>query len=136
MRKRMTAFLSIGIFGVLLGVIGIVLERINVNRLAGIGVGLRIVPVLIVAISSAWIAVVISTRGGTGIRDEMVIRVESMSGKYSFDASLFFIMALGIANFFYSLPLSISELLLTLMVFMSFTFILIRYFLMIRGKAE
>jgi uncharacterized membrane protein len=125
MRKKMTLFLLLGIIGLLLGII-----------MAGIGVAPRIVPVFMIAISSAWIAVVISTRGGTLIKDEMVIRVESMSGNYTTIGTLYFVMVLSIVNFFYPLPLSIAGLLLTMMLFMSLSYVLVRYFLLRQGKAE
>jgi hypothetical protein len=130
----MIALLAVGIFCLILGVIGIVLER--GTHLSGLPFALRFAPVLIMGMGSGLITVFISTRGGTLIRDEMVMRVEFLSKKYSFDASLCFIMALGIVNFFYPLTLSISGLLFTLMMFMSSTFILFRHFLMRHGKAE
>ena len=131
MKKRMIALLSIGLLGILLGII---LAVIDVSTEIRPYFGLS--AVLLVAASSAWIAWVVANKGGTAIRDEMVLRVESISGKCSFDATLLFIMALGISNYFYPLPLSVSWLLVTLLLFMSLTFTLVRHFLMKRGKAE
>lgn len=136
MRKRMIAFLSIGIISVLLGVVGAVLERINIGRLADISVALRIIPVFLVSIGGALIAVVISSRGGKLIKDEMVVRVEHISGHYAFNATLFFICVLAFVHFFCNLTFSISELLLAMMLFMGFSNVLIRYLLMRQGKVE
>lgn len=94
-----------------------------------------IVPALIGSISGGWIAVVIATKGGTIIMDEMVMRIRHTSGYYTFNATLYFIFVLAGLNWFSRLTLSISELLLAMMIFMSVTFIVIRYFLMARGKA-
>jgi hypothetical protein len=136
MRKRMIAFLSIGIISVLLGVVGAVLERINIGRLADISVALRIIPVFLVSIGGALIAVVISSRGGKLIKDEMVVRVEHISGHYAFNVTLFFICVLAFVHFFCNLTFSISELLLAMMLFMGFSNVLIRYLLMRQGKVE
>lgn len=134
MRKKMIAFLSAGVFGILLSVGWLVLER--ANRLAGLPFAFRIVPVFIMGISAALISMAIASRGGTLIRDEMVVRVEQISGYYAFKATAFFVCLLGIVHFFANLTFSISGLLLTMLLFMGFSNRLIRYSLMRRGKAE
>jgi len=125
MHKKMMVQLLIGIFGLMAGFL---LTRIS--SIPGI------VGVLISAISCAWIGVVIATKGGTSIRDEMVVRVSHMSGYYTLNATLYFIFLLAGLNWFSLLTVSTSELLLALMMFMSFTFIITKYVLMKRGKAE
>lgn len=125
MNKRMIVLLSFGILGVLLGVI-----------LTVIGVTPGIIPALIAAISGAWIAVVIFTKGGASIRDEMVVQIEHISAYYALNATLWFLFVLAGVHFFSLIAFSISDLLLALLIFMSLSNLLIRYFLLKRGKAE
>jgi len=125
MKKRMIVILAAGFICIILGVI-----------LAGLNISPKIVPAVLVAFGCASAAVYISTKGGTLILDEMVKRIDALSGHYSFVASMFFVLALSIINYFYSMPLSVAELLLTITMFMSFSYMFIRYFLMKWGKAE
>ena len=129
MKKRMTVFLWIGIVFVLAGLV-----------LAGMGVKPGIVPAIIVAGGGGWIGAwaiwSISTKNGTLVRDEMVVRIETLSGNYAFLATLWFIIVLGIVNMIYSLPWSVSDLLLAMMLFTSFSNLLFRWILLKRGKAE
>ncbi|MDP2981702.1 MAG: hypothetical protein Q8O92_00030 [Candidatus Latescibacter sp.] len=125
MRKRMTVLLAIGIICIISG-----------GVMIGLHVGPKIIPITLFSIGGAFIAIYFATRGGTLILDEMVKRVDALSGNYSFIASLFFIFALSIINYFYPLPLSIDGLLLTMMLFMSLSYIFIRLYLLKRGKAE
>jgi len=85
---------------------------------------------------SATIMYHLIKRGNLAIRDEMVMRVESLSGNYTTVLTLYFIIVLSIVHFFHPLQLSVSGLLLTMMMFMSWSYIIIRYFLMKWGKAE
>ena len=129
MRKKMTILLAIGIICLLSGIIMAVLHVVP-----------RVIPILMIGIGSYLICMMIFiftyTRGGTLILDEMVKRVEVLSGSYTSIATLFFIFVLCIINYFYPLPLSIDGLLMTLMLFMGISFFLIRHYLMRRGKAE
>jgi hypothetical protein len=125
MNKRVTIPLYFGIMGF---VSGIVLGFID-----GIP---KIIAIMFCSIGSALVAVAIANRGGFAIRDEMVMRVESLSGQYTCVLTLYFIMVLSIVHFFHPLQVSVSGLLLTMMMFMSFSYIIIRYYLMKWGKAE
>ena len=125
MRKKMVVQLVIGIIGLLAGLL-----MSKISSIPGIVSG------LVSAISGAWIGVVIATKGGTSIRDEMMMRVRYMSGYYTFNATLFFIFVLIGVRWFSIFTFSISELLLTLMMFMSITFIITEYVLLRRGKTE
>ena len=125
MRKRMTVFLAIGIICL---ISGLVLIKYHVGPV--------IIPGVLIALSSSLIVLYFYTRGGTLILDEMVKRVDVLTGYYSSIVTLYFIFVLSIVNYFWPLPLSIDGLLMTMMLFMSFSFILIRYYLLRRGKAE
>ena len=124
MRKRWTVLLAIGIICL---ISGLVMIKHHVAPM--------IIPVTMCAIAGAWIFICICTMIAT-IRDEMVKQVVVLSGNYSFIASMFFLCALCIINYFFPLLLSTSGLLLTMMLFMSISFILIRQYLLRRGKAE
>lgn len=125
MRKGMAVLLAIGIILILSGIIMAVLH-----------VTPEIIPTTMIAIGIAYIFVCIHNKGGTLIIDEMVKRVDALSGHYSFIASLYFLFALCGINIFYPKQLSVNGLLVTIMLFMSLSFILVRYFLMKRGKTE
>jgi len=121
----MAVLLAIGIICFISGIIMAILH-----------IGPTIIPTTMIAIGIAYIFVCIYTRGGTLILDEMVKRIDALSGNYSFITSLYFLFALSIINYFYPLPLSINDLLVIMMLFMSLSYILIRLYLMKRGKAE
>lgn len=129
MRKRMIVHLTIGIICLLSGIIMTVLHITPI-----------VIPVIMIATGSGliatWFFVRTYIRGDTLILDEMVKRIDMLSGSYTSTATLYFIFVLCIINYFYPLPLSIAGLLMTMMLFMSLSFILIRYYLMKRGKAE
>ena len=125
MSKRMAVWLVYGIIGLLSGFLMTHLPAIP-----------GIVSALVSAISGAWIAIIIAAKGGASIRDEMVVRVESVSGNYTTIATLWLIMVLAIVNRFHPLPLSISDLLFAMMMFMSVLYVLLKYVLLRRGKAE
>ena len=125
MRKKMSMFLYFGIIGFIGGII--------MANLHGVP---RVIAAVMISLSSALIAVVIAARGGFAISDEMVVRMESLSGNYTYITSLFFIFALSIVNHFFPLPMSIDGLLLVMMLFMSISFLLFRLVLLKRGKAE
>jgi hypothetical protein len=129
MKKRMLVFLLLGIFCVVTGLI-----------LAGTGIKPKIVPAFMVAMGGGWIGGwaiwYFSTKGGTLIRDEMVVRIETLSGNYAFQATIWLLIALGIINMFYSLPWSVADLLVVMMIFMGLSNILFRWILMKQGKAE
>ncbi len=129
MKRRLMVVLSLGMVCVIAGLV-----------LALMGVKPGIVPAVMVAIGGGcvggWAIVFISTKGGTLVKDEMVVRIETLSGNYAFIASLWFIIVLGCVNIFYSLPWSVPDLLLAMMVFMSLSYLLFRWILMKRGKAE
>ena len=124
-RKKMSWFLALGMVCLAGGIVLMMLHA-----------GPAIIPVTMVGLSGALIAMVIATKGGMIIRDEMSMRIDILSGYYTLNATLYFIFILAIIHFFISLPLSISGLLLTLMFSISLTFILIRAYLLRRGKAE
>ena len=125
MRKRMSVPLFFGIFGMISGMI-----MANMHAIP------RVITAVIIAISSALIAVVFAARGGFAIRDEMVEQVESLSGNYTCTATLFFIFALTIVNYFFPRSMSIDGLLLVMMLFVSISYLFIRYVLLKRGMAE
>jgi hypothetical protein len=125
MRKKMAVLLAIGIIGLLCGILMISIPAIP-----------KIVAALVGAISGGWIGVAIASKFGTSIRDEMVVRVEHMSGYYAFNATMYFLFVLAGMNMFTHWTFSISDLLLAMMIFMSFSYILFKYFLLRRGKAE
>jgi hypothetical protein len=125
MRKKMIIQLVVGIIGLLAGFLMIRISAIP-----------QIVGVLVSAVSGAWIGIVIATKGGISIRDEMVVRIEHMSGYYTFHATLYFIFLLVGLDYFSLMPFGVSDLFLTLMLFMCITFIITKYVLMRRGKAE
>ena len=129
MKKRMFAFLLLGAICVLTGLI-----------LAGAGFSHGIVPALMVAIGAGWIGCwaiwFISSKGGNLVRDEMVVRVQTLSGNYSFIATMWFVLVLGTINGLYTLPWKTSELLLAMVLFMSISNLLFRWILLKLGKAE
>ena len=132
MRKRKIIFLAIGIICLLSGIVMAVLH-----------VAPEIIPTtmiftgtFLITFIPTWFWMRTYTKDGTLILDEMVRRVNDLSGKYSFIASLFFIFALCIINYFYPLPLSINGLLVIMMLFMSLSFFLIRLYLLRRGVTE
>ena len=124
MYKRMMLILWIGIVGVLVGVTMAVLGFQGP------------VPALITSISAGWIGVAIVAKRSKGVRDEMVARVEHISAYYAFNATLYFICVLVGVRAFSNLTLSVDELLLTLALFMSITYVLLKYGLLRRGKVE
>ena len=124
MYKRMMLILWMGIVGVLVGVTVAVLGYKGP------------VPALITSISGGWIGVAIVARFSNGVRDEMVVRVEHISAYYAFNGTLYFICMLVGVNIFSTLTLGVSELLLTLALFMSISYTLLKYVLLRRGKAE
>lgn len=129
MKKRMIAFLLLGILCALAGLV-----------LAVMGVKPGIVPAVMVAIGGGWIGVwaiwSISTKGGTVVRDEMVVRVETLSGNYAFLTTMWFIIAISVVNMFHSLPWSVSELLFAMILVMSLSNLMFRWILLKRGKVE
>ena len=124
MYKRMMLILWMGIVGVLVGVTMAVLGYKGP------------VPALITAISGGWIGVAIAARLSKGVRDEMVVRVEHISAYYAFNGTLYFIIVLVGVRTFSTWTLGVSELLLTLALFMSISYTLLKYVLLRRGKAE
>ena len=132
MRKRKIIFLAIGIICLILGII---MAKLHVAPMV-IPITMIFTGTFLITFIPTWFWMRTYTKDGTLILDEMVRRVNDLSGKYSFIASLFFIFALCIINYFYPLPLSINGLLLTMMFYMSLSFILIRHFLMKRGNVE
>ena len=125
MRRKMALELSIGVTGLLCGYL--VTQISAVPGLVGPLVG---------AVSGAWIGIVIATKGGTSVSDEMVMRIRHISGYYTFNATLYFIFILVGVHYFSLLAFSTSDLLLVLMMFMCITFIITRYVLMKRGLTE
>ena len=125
MRKKMSVLLAIGIICL---ISGIVMDKFHEIP--------NIIPFTMFSIGLVSVVLYFTTMGGTLILDEMVKRVDALSGNYSFIATLYFIFALCIINYFYPLPLSIDGLLITMMLFMSISFMLIRYYLLRRGKVE
>jgi hypothetical protein len=65
-----------------------------------------------------------------------VVRVQSLSGSYALDATIWFVIVLATVNIFYSLPWSVTDLLLTMAIFMGVSKLLFRWILLKRGKAE
>ncbi len=124
MNKRMMLVLWVGIVGVIVGV-----------TLAVLGYK-GPVPALITSISGGWIGVAIVARFSNGVRDEMVVRVEHVSAYYAFNGTLYFICILVGVHLFSNLTLGVNELLLTLALFMSISYTLLKYVLLRRGKAE
>jgi hypothetical protein len=124
MQKRTTLFLVIGIMSLILGIIMIVLH-IRPN----------ILPVTMCSIGGAFIALYLFGRGESCIRDEMVVRVDALSGYYSWVATFYCVVALGFIQFF-SPRLLKDWTLWIIMMFMSLSFMIIRGYLMRRGKTE
>jgi len=124
MRKRGTVFLAIGIICFISGIVMIILH-----------VAPMIIPVTMCGLGGAFIAVSIAVMCAP-IPDEMVKRTEVLSGNYSFLASMCFLFALCFINYFFPSLLSTNGLLLIMMLFMSISHILIRQYLLRRGKAE
>ena len=124
MRKRMRIFLAIGIILLILGIIMIKLHAAPI-----------VIVTTVVAIGCAMISVSIFYRGGVIIRDEMVKRVDALSGYYSWIATFYCIVALSIIQYF-SPSLLNGWLLWIIMMFMSLSYILIRSYLLRRGKTE
>ena len=127
MRKRMIVILAIGISCLFSGII-----------MAGLNVTPKVIPITFISIGSglisSWFAVRRYIRGDALIFDEMQKRIDMLSGSYTSTITLFFILVLCIINFFYPLPLSIAGLLMTMMLYMSLSFILIRFYLLKWGK--
>ncbi len=112
----------------------------TVFLLSGITLGLlRFIPpfacALLSAFGGSWIAVSFIV-GNATVRDEMVKRVDMMSGYYSHCATLYFLFIIGILNYFLQLSMSIADMVLYMILFMSITFIGIRYFFLKRGVPE
>jgi len=124
MYKKMMLILWLGIVGVLVGVAMAVFGSPGP------------VPALITSISGGWIGVAIVAKLSKGVRDEMVVRVEHVSGYYAFNATLYFIFVLIGVNTFSTLTLGIGDLLFTLPLFMCISYLLLKYVLLRRGKAE
>jgi len=126
MRKRRTVFLAVGIILLISSIVMIKLHVAPIN-----------IPVALFTIGCMWVVVAVGNFFAkcTSIRDEMVKRVEVLSGNYSFIASMYFLFALCFINYFFPLLLSTSGLLITMILFMSISFILIRQYLLRRGKA-
>ena len=122
MGKMMRIFLAIGIIFLISGII-----------MAFLHVAPEI-PAILAGFGGAMIGVYFYTRGGNLIMDEMVKRVDAVSAYYTYIATLCFIIACAIINYFS--PLSASGLLLTEMIFMPLLFTLIRHYLLKRGKTE
>lgn len=132
MRKRKIIFLAIGIICLISGIIMAVLHVAPiVIPITMIGTG-----TFLITFITTWFTMRTYTKDGTLILDEMVKRVDALSGYYSFIASLYFLFALCLINYFYPLPLIIAGLLVTIILFMFLSFFLIRFYLMKRGKAE
>ncbi len=129
MWKRMKVHLAIGIICLISGSVMIILH-----------VAPMIIPVLMFAIGvgliTTWFVVRTYIRGDIVIFDEMVKRVEVLSGYYSYIAAMYFLFTLCIFNYFFHSLWSTSGLLLTMMLFNSISFILIRQYLLRRGKTE
>ncbi len=125
MNKRMIVILWMGIVGVLVSV-----------TMAALGFTPKSVPALIAAISAGWIGAAIAAKLSKGVRDEMVVRVEHISAYYVFNATLYFIFVLIGVNTFSNLTLGVGNLLFALALFMSFSYTLLKYVLLRRGKAE
>ena len=128
----MRIFLAIGIIFLISGII-----------MAFLHVAPKIIPITMIATGSfiatfipTWFAVRRYMRGDALIYDEMVKRIDALSGYYSFIATLFFLYVLCGINYFYHLPLIIAGLLITIILFMFLSFFLIRFYLMKRGKTE
>jgi len=112
----------------------------TISLLFGITLGiLRYIPPFACAMLSAfggsWIAVSF-TVGNAAVRDEMVKRVDMMSGYYSHCATLYFLFIIGILNYFFPLSMRIADMVLYMILFMSITFSDIRYFFLKRGLPE
>jgi hypothetical protein len=125
MHKRMMVIMWIGVMGLLLGI-----------ALAVFGFTPKSVPALIAAISAAWIGVAIAAKLSRGVRDEMVVRVEHVSAYYAFNGTLYLIFVLIGVLKFSNLPLGVNDLLLTLALFMCFSYLLLKHVLLRRGLAE
>ena len=130
MRKRMIVFLAIGIICLISGIIMAVLNAAT-----------KIIPTtmiftgtFLITFIPTWFTMRKYIMGDALIRDEMVKRVDALSGYYTYTASLYFIFICAIINYFS--PLGVSGLLLTQMIFIPLLFILIRFYLMKRGKTE
>jgi hypothetical protein len=124
MQKKMKIFLAIGIVSL---ISGIVMAVVHITAV--------IIPALLASIGGAMIGVYISTKGGTLVLDEMVKRINALSAYYSWIATFYCIVILSIIQFFYRDALKDWFLWIIMMV-MSLSFILFRYFLLRRGKTE
>jgi hypothetical protein len=132
MKKQKIIYLTIGIIFLITGIIMAVLH-IAPTIIAFIMI---FSGAFLITFTSTWFWMRAYNRDGALIIDEMVKRVDALSGNYTFIASLFFIYALGITNYFYPLPLNISDLLIIMIVFMSLSYIFIRFYILKRGTVE
>jgi hypothetical protein len=131
MKKRMESDRKIAIallaIGILFVISGIIMAFCHVSPM---------ISVFTMGLGGVMIAPYIYSRGGTLIRDEMWKRTDEVSGNYAYGLTLWFLCLLGITSYFHPLQWSFTEFLLIMMIFMSYTKILIRFILMRRGKAE
>jgi len=132
MRKQMIVFLAIGIICLISGIVMAVLH-----------VAPEIIPTTMIFTGSffitffpTWFTMRKYIRGDALIIDEMMKRIDALSGYYTVAATFFFILILFFINYFYPLPLSIAGLLITILLFMSLSFILIRFYFWKRGVTE
>ena len=123
-RTKMRVLFAFGICCLLLGAVMIFLH-----------ISPAIIPVLLISVGCSFVSVFLFFRNNM-VRDEMVKRIDMLSGYYTCNATLYFLFACGIINYFIPFPLSVSWLLWTLMMFMSLTFIAFRYLLLRKGVPE
>lgn len=127
MRKKMSHFLLLGIILVATSAIMIMFHPRPAVAVISVAIG---------AGGCALVGVYVRTRGGTVVRDEMWVRINSLSGHYTTIATLSVICVLEVINYFRPLSIRIGTLLLILMFYMSILNTLIRSYLLRRGKAE
>ena len=130
MRKRKIIILAIGIICL---ISGIVMAVLHVTPTV-IPITMIFTGTFLITFIPTWFIMRKYIMGDALIRDEMVKRVDALSGYYTYTASLYFICVCAIINYFS--PLSASGLLWTQMFFIPLLFILIRHYLMKRGVTE
>ena len=84
----------------------------------------------------SWFAIRKYTRGDKFIYDEMTKRIDSLSGLYTSTITLYSLLILMIINYFFPLQIDTSWLLLSITLFISLLFIVLRSVLATYGKAE
>ena len=85
---------------------------------------------------TSWYVIRKHTREDKFVYDEMTRRIDALSGWYTSTITLFSLLILMIINYFFPLQIDTSWLLLSIALFMSLLYIVLRSVLATYGKAE